>query len=76
MRLAFDGLVQSSDHRDYFAEMGRTIMSNFLRDTNQDPSVFVTRFDALISFMESEEGWVVAEKELTVREVRGWRVGG
>lgn len=77
VRLAFDSLVQSSTHRNYFMEVGRNLMSAFLQDTNQDPSLFVDRFNGLVHYMEEGRNWEVAKKELTARHVRMGRwVGG
>lgn len=75
VRLAFDDLVQSSAHRNYFIEVGRNVVGGFLTDTNQDPDRFVKRFNKLTAYMEEDENWEQARRELTSRKVwRDWGV--
>lgn len=64
-----DGLLQSPSTRNYFVEVGRNVMAGFLQDTNQDPTLFVTRFNALVVHMENSTNWEIAKKELVAREV-------
>lgn len=69
VRLAFDALLASSENRQYFISVGRDIMSAFLQDTGQNPAMFVERFDSLIKFLDIQENWDIATKELTARNV-------
>ena len=70
VRLAFDDLVASEDHRGYFTQVGRSLMSEFLQETNKDASLFVERYNHLTQYLEKQENWDIARKELTARNVR------
>ena len=69
VRLAFDDLVASETHRNYFTDAGRSLMSAFLQETNQDASLFVERYNSLTGYLHTQENWDIAKKELTVRKV-------
>ncbi len=75
VRLAFDDLVACDTHRTYFVDVGRSLMSVFLQETNQDAALFVERYNALTRYLEIQDNWDVAKNELTARKVsssKGW----
>ncbi len=69
MRQAFDRLVQTPDHRTYFVELTRDLMSNILRVANKDPSFFLDKFRDLMEFLTDDMGWESTKNELASRKV-------
>ena len=69
VRLAFDFLIRSPDHRTYFVSISRDVLSDFLRGAGEDPTSFCECFDDIVSFMEREENLAIADSELMKRRV-------
>lgn len=69
LRLAFDFLIQSSDHRAHFMSLSCDILSGFLRGSGEDPTNFIECFHDIVSFLERPKNQLIAEEELVKRKV-------
>ncbi len=69
VRLAFDHVLQSPEHRSYFIGIAQSLMSEFLKSAGEDSTNFCEQFDGLVSFMTEATSWNTAVEELTARKV-------
>ncbi len=69
VRLAFDHVLQSSEHRSYFIGIAKSLVSEFLSSAGEDSTKFCELFDGLVDFMSEESSWNIAVEELTARNV-------
>lgn len=69
IRLGFDRLLQNSDKRQWFVDMGRSILGKLIQKADKDCTGFYKSYDELIRFVSVESNWKNIKDELATREV-------
>ncbi|WAR31126.1 MIGA-like protein [Mya arenaria] len=67
LRLAMQEIFRVQEHRDYFTEMGRQVISSLLLQAEKDADDFHTAFNTMMAFINNADNWSKMEEELRGR---------
>ncbi|XP_052788044.1 mitoguardin-like [Mya arenaria] len=72
IRLAMQEIFRVQEHRDYFTEMGRQVISSLLLQAEKDADDFHTAFNTMMAFINNADNWSKMEEELRGRGVKNF----
>ncbi|KAH3797097.1 mitoguardin-like [Dreissena polymorpha] len=70
IRLAMNEIFSVQENREYFADMGKKIISSLLLQAERDTDDFVMAYSSMLDFVNNPDNWTKMEEELKGRGVK------